>query len=334
MSPRVSVVVPAYNAEHCLQTCIDSVLRQTYVDWELVIIDDGSTDGTLELARNNRSDRVHCISQQNAGQGHARNAGLEVARGDYVTFLDADDEWRPMFLERTIDFLDTHSDVIAVSTAFTVRYQDGSEVDGPVSIAPLGPERAPVILDDFFSFWARHDHIRTGTAVIRLAAISSAGPQRGDLRVSQDLEYWGYIATFGKWAFIPEPLWIGNSRIAGATGGWLKKYRARRTACPAVESWGRRIEPRLSPSEMADFRVIEGRVAAGYCQYMILGGSRDKALHVVKTYGPNMPNNRLVRLLRTAALQGPLAWAAACILVEIKEYAKAIKFSLLARLTH
>ena len=102
---RVSVVMPVYNAERYLREAIDSALGGNDIPVELICVDDGSTDGSLAILREyeERDPRVHVISQENAGAGAARNAGLEVARGDYLSFLDADDLFEPSMLRKAYD---------------------------------------------------------------------------------------------------------------------------------------------------------------------------------------------------------------------------------------
>jgi hypothetical protein len=160
--------------------------------------------------------------------------------------------------------------------------------------------------------------------------IDQAGLQRADLRVSQDLEYWGYLATFGLWGFIPEPLWVGNSRAAAARGGWLKKYAQRRRLCPTVEAWQARILPRLATQQRASFAIVRGRVAAGYAHNLILGGRRADALEVVRSFGDAMPKTRVTRLLRAGAAGGTVAWLAVCGVVKVREQVKGLRMSMRA----
>ncbi len=100
--PEVSVVIPAYNLEKWLGDAVGSVLAQTFQNWELLIVNDGSTDNTLALAHSYNDPRIRVIDQANAGVSAARNAGIAAAKGTYVTFLDADDVMLPNCLEARV----------------------------------------------------------------------------------------------------------------------------------------------------------------------------------------------------------------------------------------
>lgn len=94
---KFSVIIPTYNREQCLPQAIESVRRQTFTDYEIIVVDDGSTDGTAAYLASLGSD-VRAIIQPNSGPGEARNAGARIARGEYLTFLDSDDIWYPWTL--------------------------------------------------------------------------------------------------------------------------------------------------------------------------------------------------------------------------------------------
>ena len=100
----VAVVIPCYNAASCLARALDSVFTQTYRDYRIYVIDDGSSDDTEAVLRS-YSDRAVCVRQAHAGQGAARNHGIRLSNSTYVAFLDADDEWLPNKLERSIEIL-------------------------------------------------------------------------------------------------------------------------------------------------------------------------------------------------------------------------------------
>jgi glycosyltransferase involved in cell wall biosynthesis len=101
----VSVIIPAYNAENFLEETINSVKHQSYSNWELIVINDGSTDKTSEKANNEADTRISLVEQRNAGVSAARNAGLQRAKGEYLVFLDADDRLAPGFIKTRVEYL-------------------------------------------------------------------------------------------------------------------------------------------------------------------------------------------------------------------------------------
>jgi glycosyltransferase involved in cell wall biosynthesis len=94
----ISVVIPAFNAGQFIRRTVDSILAQTYSDFEIIVVDDGSTDNTADVVRS-YGPKVRYIYQQNAGDGPARNTGITAAEGDWIAFLDHDDEWLPKKLQ-------------------------------------------------------------------------------------------------------------------------------------------------------------------------------------------------------------------------------------------
>jgi len=113
--PVVSVIMPAYNAEAYLGRAAESVLSQTFTDLELLIVDDGSSDRTVEVARRlaDRDRRVRVLQQSNAGPGPARNTGFGAAAGRLLAFLDSDDEWDATFLAEHVAILDAQPSIDA-----------------------------------------------------------------------------------------------------------------------------------------------------------------------------------------------------------------------------
>ncbi len=112
----VSIMMPAYNAGQYIDQAIQSVLEQSYHSWELVIVDDGSTDNTVEIITQFNDPRIKVFGQVNAGEATARNAALKVMRGEFVAFLDADDIYLPDHLVKTLEFLQTHPEYDGVYT--------------------------------------------------------------------------------------------------------------------------------------------------------------------------------------------------------------------------
>lgn len=117
--PKVSIISPTYNHEGFIADCIESVLRQTSRNWEMIIIDDGSTDETDQTVNPYCADpRVKYISQENKGLSAARNREMKTSNGGYIQFLDADDLIHNEKLERQADYLDHHKDVDVVFSEY------------------------------------------------------------------------------------------------------------------------------------------------------------------------------------------------------------------------
>ena len=106
--PFFSVIIPTFNRRDFLKIAIDSVLSQTFKDFELIIIDDGSNDSTKELIKFYNDKRIKYFWGKNHGPGYARNRGVEQSKADFIAFLDSDDKWTKDKLQRTFDFIKTN----------------------------------------------------------------------------------------------------------------------------------------------------------------------------------------------------------------------------------
>lgn len=113
----VDVIIPLYNKAKTIERTISSIQNQTFTDWTVIIVDDGSTDDSAEQVRQIIDDRITLIQQENAGPGAARNRGIKEATAEYVAFLDADDEWYPWYLENAVKAFDT-DDIGFVGTMY------------------------------------------------------------------------------------------------------------------------------------------------------------------------------------------------------------------------
>ena len=131
---------------------------------------------------------------------------------------------------------------------------------------------------------------------------------REDLRFGEDLEYWGYLGTFGTWGFIPEVLWVGDGTSCAAAQGWLTKNRQRRQACLTIEDWQQRLAPRLRRTDREGFRVVRGRMAQAFAYAKLLGGDIPGARHIAQCYGADFPVNRMSENLPRFRTHGPIAW--------------------------
>ena len=114
--PVFTVIIPTYNREHFLKRTVDSILSQTFKDFELIIVDDGSTDHTKDLIDTYEDDRIVYFYKENGGQNSAVNVGLQKARGEYIAFCDSDDTWMPEKLEKCMEKYQEDKEVKVVYT--------------------------------------------------------------------------------------------------------------------------------------------------------------------------------------------------------------------------
>ena len=105
---KISIIIPVYNVEQYIKNCLESVINQTYDNWEIILIDDGSTDNSKAIYENIaiKNDKIKIFKQTNKGVSAARNLGIEKAQGDYIVFLDADDWIEKKFLERMLEVIE------------------------------------------------------------------------------------------------------------------------------------------------------------------------------------------------------------------------------------
>ena len=130
MVPRVSVIVPLYNKAAYVRRALDSISRQTFTDFEVIVVDDGSTDKGPALVTAFADKRIRMLTQANLGPGAARNRGIERARGELIAFLDADDEWLPNYLEESVRLLDGYgTGVASITSGYIERQRRGHVKD-------------------------------------------------------------------------------------------------------------------------------------------------------------------------------------------------------------
>jgi glycosyltransferase involved in cell wall biosynthesis len=173
-NPRapVSVIVPSYNHGRFIAEAIDSILGQTVGLEHIVIVDDGSTDDTEQVVRRYTDARIEYIKQQHAGVASARNAGLNAARCEFVTFLDADDRWRPTFVERMHGYL-AEDPTIAYAFANFVRFQHATGEVLRDQFQNYPEFRRPVLLRDAPNAFGRIPPDRAFSALVACGDIPS-----------------------------------------------------------------------------------------------------------------------------------------------------------------
>jgi glycosyltransferase involved in cell wall biosynthesis len=192
--PLVSVIMPAYNAEKYIRDSIQSVLDQTYSNWELLVVDDGSTDKTADVVRQfaAQDSRIKYIFQQNGRQSKARNTGIAQSSGTLLAFLDSDDLWLPQKLERQLQTLDA-TNVDVVYSNGVIIYEPGAtpgSTDFPVVGGTIEGHR-------MFDLLLLMNFIPTQSVVVRSEIVRNAGPFDESYSVCEDYELWLRLAAHG-----------------------------------------------------------------------------------------------------------------------------------------
>lgn len=226
----VSVVTPVYKAEQYIAAMIQSVLDQSYQNFELLLIDDGSPDRSIEVARQFNDPRIKIIAQENRGAAGARNTGLRHVRGEYIAFLDADDLWLPQKLEKHISHLEKNPEI-------GITFSSSAFIDAAGNL--LGIYQFPKNFEDISTrdIVCRNPIGNGSTAVVRREAIAKIKFQDDpygtvedfyydeSLSPSEDVEFWVRIAvqTDYKIKGIPEPLTQYRIYSGGTSANLLKK---------------------------------------------------------------------------------------------------------------
>jgi len=156
MTEKISVIIPLYNKSSYIARALNSVLNQTYQNFEIIVVDDGSTDNGAKIVRDFIDPRIRLIEQENRGVSAARNRGVDEAISDFIAFLDADDEWMPHHLETIIRLMDKYPDVGMYSTAYQIRTKEGKTSWANYKYIPTPPWEG--LLPDYFRSAALGDY--------------------------------------------------------------------------------------------------------------------------------------------------------------------------------
>lgn len=194
--PKVSIVTPTHNRSKggYLKNAIESVIAQTFTDWELVIVDDDSTDQTEEVVRSytQKDKRISYLKQVNRGCGAARNTGLRQAKGKYIAFLDDDDRWLPEKLEVQTAYLDSHPEIGFCYTRFQIFSSKGGELEA----TKLFPEFLAVKFEEIPDVF-----IAPSTVLMHRAHFETLGGFNPNYRVAEDFDFW--LRYVQRWQIAP-----------------------------------------------------------------------------------------------------------------------------------
>jgi len=199
--PRVSVIITSYNAGEYLGEAIESVLAQSRPADEIVVIDDGSTDATPDIARRYASQGVRLVQQPNMGAGAARNRGIQETTGELIAFLDGDDLWLPHKLERQLEYLDNHPELVMVSC---LRWR-WDQTTGKCHIEYFGVRPGQSLALENV---VRNVIGNPSMTLIRRSVFDAVGQFDPALCWGQDWDLFIRITEYGPVGFVMEPLMI------------------------------------------------------------------------------------------------------------------------------
>lgn len=197
---KVSVIIPTYNRAQYIAEAIDSVLNQTYQDFEIIIVDDGSTDNTKEIIKpylDDYSNKIRYFYQKNKGISAARNMAINKAREDYIAFLDSDDRWLPEKLEKQMKVIKDEN----INFVYSAMYVENN---GRMTnrIIPANPAT------DFLGLLTKNQSIAMATTIIKKEYITKTGMFDETLTVSVDYDLWLRVLLKYKVKYLKEPLTI------------------------------------------------------------------------------------------------------------------------------
>lgn len=202
---RITVVIPLYNKEATIQRALQSVLAQTVQPEEIIVVNDGSTDNSWKVVEEINHPLISLIHQTNAGVSAARNRGIEAASGDWIAFLDADDEWMPEFLV-TIKYLSlTYPQCPVLATAYKLQDYRGNKKEIILNKIPFTGEDG--LLSNYFEVAAcSHPPVNSSSIVVKKTAIQSIGGFPVGVRSGEDLLTWARLMTRFEIAYSLKPL--------------------------------------------------------------------------------------------------------------------------------
>ncbi len=212
--PKISVVIPCCNSEKTVLDAVDSVLRQSERDFELIVVDDGSTDNTAALVESLADPRIKLVRQENKGAAAARNTGINTARGDYVAFLDHDDVWFPAFLERTVTLLEKERRAVMVAAnQYWQKHPDETDMETLHDCVGFDNSKGLIFFEDII----QRNIISTSACVVRRKTLLQHSCFDEGLKVAEDYHLWLKIAASqGEILVVAEPLGISRRYVDGS----------------------------------------------------------------------------------------------------------------------
>jgi glycosyltransferase involved in cell wall biosynthesis len=273
--PQISIVIPAYNAESTILETLESVLKQTFTDFEVLVINDGSTDNTQSLVEAVADPRVQIINYPNGGVCVARNRGIDLAKGDLITFLDADDLWTADKLERQWNALQEYPEA-GVAYSWTYVMDMTQAKNSPTFHMSSQCQWSGNVYESLLL----HNFIDSGSNVlIRREAIASVGEFDSSCAGCADWDYWIRLSV--KWPFVVVPKFqIFYRRTAGSMSSNVEVME--REALIAIDKAYKSAPPELQHLKTITLSNFHRYFAQLYLQQSLKADVAAKAAHHLK----------------------------------------------------
>jgi len=275
----VSVVIPLYNKSQYIRRALDSVLHQSFQDFDCIVVDDGSTDGGGDVVRRINDSRIRLITQANAGVSAARNRGVREASSELIAFLDADDAWEPLFLETILRLKETFPHAGAYATAYRIKEPGQLEYVMEYDGIPKAPWEG--IIPDYFASVIKTPPIWSSIVSIPKNVFRDVGFFPEGVARGEDSEMWFRIALKYPIAF---------SHYVGATYYQDSSNRACNTTAipvdPLILSTIRfaLLSKNLEPHLIGKLRAYHDLIVTEYARIFLLEGKRKAARKLISRY--------------------------------------------------
>lgn len=198
---RISIVIPLYNKENHIIDTLNCIKNQIFQDYEIIIVNDGSTDNSLQVVKSYKDLKLTIIDQKNSGAASARNHGVREATSDYVAFLDADDFWEEQYLESMIKLIEEFPDACIYGSNYQIIENGKSNI---LNFPDIMTEKG--YLDNYFVSGKVYTPLWTSAVVVKKDAFLKCGGFSTNCKVCEDIDLWCRLAASGKVAYINKPL--------------------------------------------------------------------------------------------------------------------------------
>lgn len=205
----ISVVIPLYNKATSISSTLECVLNQNFTDWEVVVVDDGSTDDSANIVGSMGDSRIRLIRQPNAGVSAARNRGAIEAEGEFIAFLDADDEWDKYYLATQYELTQKYPDCDVFAMNYEFQDINGKKTSTIINKLPF--KDADGVLSNYFEVAScSHPPLWTSAVMVRKSAFQNIEGFPVGIKSGEDLLTWARLACLYKIAYCKTPLAVFN----------------------------------------------------------------------------------------------------------------------------